>query len=93
MALSFENQIEIPRIPSTPAKTARQALNVLKRSQEIGDLQQAKNKALEAILNVSTTEGPSEIRRLRLLYKEVYTKEELKSFIDRTFDFYGIHQI
>ena len=93
MALTFENFIEIPRIPSAPAKTARQALNIFRRSQQIGGLQQAKTAALEAILNVSTTENPSELGRLRLLYKEVYTIEELRSFIDRSFDFYGIQQI
>lgn len=93
MALAFENKFEIPRIPSAPAKTARQALNIMKKSQEIGDLAQAKTAALEAILNVKASDEPSELQRLRLLYKAVYTKEELKSFVNQFYRFYGIQQL
>lgn len=88
----FDQFIKIPRIPSSTVQTARQAINILKRVENIGDLEDAKQSALDAILNVGTSDAPSELKRLRLLYKEVYTEKELKEMIEDTFQLLGIDQ-
>ncbi len=93
MDLDFEEFIEIPRIPSGTAKTARQALNIQKKAEEIGDLELAKQAALEAIINVDAGTEPSELKRLRLLYREVYTTEELKALVAQTFQILGVNQL
>ena len=51
-----------------------------------------KQQALDDILSADDSLNPSPTERLRALYKDAYTQQELKGLIDRTFQQFGIRE-
>jgi hypothetical protein len=80
VSLTFSSKILLPPIPTRAAKAARQAAHLQSRIDAVG-IAQVKAEALAAINDVDAASQPSEIKRLRMLYKDVYAQSELKDFI------------
>ena len=86
MSISFKEEFSIPLIPSTPSQTAFQALFVKERVDHHNTIEEAKLAAVQAILNTTANDPPSELKRLRLLYQKVYTKSEMMSLVSNHFE-------
>ena len=51
-----------------------------------------KQTALDDILSANNALNPSPTERLRSLYKDAYTQDELKGLITRTFQKFGVRE-
>ena len=76
--------IVLKPLPTSSAIAARQASSLGARVAALG-LPGARDEALNALLAVSQADTPSERKRLRLLYRQVYSPAELSGLIERTF--------
>ncbi|MEX2498308.1 MAG: hypothetical protein WD397_05470 [Wenzhouxiangellaceae bacterium] len=83
--------IELQPLPTSAAIAARQASSLGARANALG-LEGAKDEALDAMLAVSPTDPPSERKRLRLLYRQVYSSVELRDLIARSFSKLGLEE-
>ncbi len=81
--------IVLKPLPASSAVSVSQAASLTARVNDLG-LQIAKDKALDAILAVSPDDEASERQRLRLLYRQVYSADELGGLIERTFRKFGL---
>jgi hypothetical protein len=81
--------IVLKPLPASSAVSVRQAASLTARVNDVG-LEIAKDEALDAILAVSPDDEASERQRLRLLYRQVYSADELRGLIERTFRKFGL---
>ncbi len=81
--------IVLKPLPSSSAVSVGQATSLTARVNAVG-LQAAKDEALNAMLAVSPDDDASERQRLRLLYIQVYSVDELRDLIGRTFEKFGL---
>lgn len=93
MALEFNDSFEIPPIPIDARKAAAQRAIIVERASILGDLDQVKTEAVNAILNAAVGDEPSEQKRFRLLYQKIYTHDELNRFVDITFARLGLGNV
>lgn len=84
VALEFDELLIIRPIPASAALQARQASLIQRRLTAAGSLDQVRAEALAAINITKQTDEPSEIKRLRLLYQQVYTQNELSAFVQNS---------
>lgn len=82
MAIEFDEFIKLRSIPASPQIRARQAALIQRRLTAAGSLDQIRAEALSAINNTAVGDAPSEEKRLRLLYRDVYTQDELEAFVN-----------
>jgi hypothetical protein len=83
MPLEFDEFLTLKPIPTSPRRSARQAALIQRRlAMAGGDFDLIRSQALAAINRTSPEDEPAEEKRLRLLYKEAYTQEELAKFVE-----------
>ncbi len=80
MAIQFTERLNLMPIAAAARVAARQAAVIQKRLATV-DLNHLRAEALAAINNTGAADEPSEVKRLRLLYKAVYTQDELTQFV------------
>jgi hypothetical protein len=83
---------DIPPIPVDPRIAARQALHIRQLIDTAGGVPQGVAEAVDAILNATADDEPSELTRLRLLYRHAYTRAELEQLTMNTFVELGLAQ-
>jgi hypothetical protein len=76
---------DIPPIPVDAQIAARQALHMRQLIDDAGGISQGVDKAVDAILDATVDDEPSELTRLRLLYQHAYTRAELERLTLNTF--------
>jgi len=81
MTIQFDERLTLLPIPASSKMTARQAGLIQRRLNAVGDIDQIRAEALDAIYNTSQDDEPSEVRRLRLLYRDAYSRDELVQFV------------
>ena len=81
--------IVLKPLPASSAVSVRQAASMTARVNDVG-LEIAKDEALDTMLAVSPDDEASERQRLRLLYRQVYSADELRGLIERTFRKFGL---
>ena len=84
MSIQFDEALLLKPIPVSRQLMALQAALIQRRLSSVGSLDQIRAEALDAVYNTSHNDEPSEIKRLRLQYKEAYTRDELMLFIVST---------
>jgi hypothetical protein len=89
MSFVFSDFLNIAPIPVSSLQAARQSVVIGKKIEEAGGPAAGRDAAVAAIMNATTADEPTEIRRLRLLYQRAYSEAELGHLVDRTFDFLG----
>ncbi|MEL7107757.1 MAG: hypothetical protein AAGJ68_15135 [Pseudomonadota bacterium] len=72
--------------------TAAQNVRELDRRVAQNGIDALKQQALDDILSADNSVNPTPTERLRALYKDAYTQQELKGLIDRTFQQFGIRE-
>lgn len=90
MALEFKIRLEVPTIPSDARRAARAAMTVAHKVAEAGGFEPAVDAAVEAIYAVRPSDEPSELKRLRLIYQNFYTREEIHDLVRRNLSELGI---
>lgn len=85
MALEFAEHLDLEPIPTAPGRAARQALILERRRVATGGIDQVHAEALAAIDATSADDEASELKRLRLLYREAYTRDELAGLVTAGF--------
>lgn len=80
MTLKFNKTLLLPAIPASRSMTAKQTLIIQRRIKASG-FNKVAEEALAAINSTLPTDAPSEAKRLRLLYKAVYSQQELSLFV------------
>ena len=90
MAIVFDEIFDVPPIPASRENTLRQVAFFQQQAQENGGIDAVKTGAIATIYNTSADDEPSELKRLRLLYKDVYTRAELEKLVDTTFANLGL---
>ena len=90
MAIEFDEIFNVPPIPATKENTVRQVAFFLQRAEESGGIDAVKAGAIDTIYNTRPDDEPSELKRLRLLYQDVYSRAELEKMIDITFADLGL---
>jgi len=81
---------DVPPIPVDPTLAARQAVHIQGLIDAAGGVPQATTRAVDAIYAASPDGEPSELLRLRLLYRRAYTREELERLVSNTFADLGL---
>ena len=76
---------DIPPIPVDARIAARQAVHMQELIDDAGGLSEAVDEAVDAIFAVSADDEPSELTRLRLLYRHAYSRAELERLTMNTF--------
>ena len=90
MSIEYKQFIDIPHIELAYTQKLKQAIKFNKKIKNNTDYNQVKQKAVDDIVNTTIDSKPSEIRRLRLLYKEVYSKAELEKLTIAILKEYGV---
>lgn len=85
------NEITLVPLPVSTLE-AMQTARALDRLIAQSGFSSLTEKALDEILTADTSINPSPTERLRSLYKDAYTQEELKGLIHRTFQQFGIQE-
>jgi hypothetical protein len=85
MAIAFDTVLDVPPIPVDATAAARQAVVVAQRIADAGGVASATAAAVQVILDAVPVEPPTELNRLRLLYRQAYTREELEGLVMNTF--------
>ena len=83
---------DVPPIPADPTLAARQAVHVKGLIDAAGGVPQAVTKAVDAIYAATPGDEPSELTRLRLLYRRAYTRPELERLVRNSFVDLGLLQ-
>lgn len=89
MSIEFQHTISLLPIPTDSRRAARQARVFEQRLVAVGDLDALKAEALDAIIQTSNSDDPGELKRMRLLFKDVYTEAELQEYISASFVAFG----
>lgn len=76
---------DIPPMPVDPRIAARQAVHIAGLIENAGGVDDGVAAAVDAILDASHDDEPSELTRLRLLYQHAYTRAELERLTMNTF--------
>lgn len=76
---------DIPPMPVDPRIAARQAVHIAGLIENAGGVDDGVAAAVDAILDASLDDEPSELTRLRLLYQHAYTRAELERLTMNTF--------
>jgi hypothetical protein len=85
MAIAYRTLLDIPPIPVDGTSAARQAVVVAQRIADAGGVGPARTAGARAILDTVPADPPTELNRLRLLYRQAYTREELEGLVMSTF--------
>ncbi|MEM6448144.1 MAG: hypothetical protein AAGE59_27160 [Cyanobacteria bacterium P01_F01_bin.86] len=91
MAIEFDEILELAPIPKSRQRAVSQTLIIQRRLTTVGGITQVKAEALAAINNTALTDPPSEAKRLRILYKDIYTQHELTDFVSAGLSELGFH--
>jgi hypothetical protein len=76
---------DIPPMPVDPRIAARQAVHIGQLIEAAGGVDDGVAEAVDAILDASPDDEPSELTHLRLLYQHAYTRAELERLTMNTF--------
>jgi hypothetical protein len=90
MSFVFKDSLDIAPIPVSPMQAARQSVAIALKIDEAGGPAAGRDAAVAVIINATTADEPTEIRRLRLLYQRAYSEAELGRLVERTFEFLGL---
>ena len=80
MPLEFDESLTLMPIAASARVSARQAA-IIQTRLAASNLGQIRAEALAAINTTTQADAPSEVKRLRLLYKAAYTQDELTRFV------------
>jgi len=92
MPLRFKERIDAPTIPSDPRQAARAAIEIAAKVHAAGSVAAAIDAAVQAIYAVVPDDPPSELKRLRLIYKDFYTDDELRGLVRTALSEYGFRE-
>lgn len=90
MALEFGESLRIPPIPTDARRAALQARLFADRVRDLGGVDAAIERAVQAIYDADPADAPSEQKRLRLLYQKTYTRDELRALVETSFANLGL---
>lgn len=82
--MDFEELLDIPPLPVWHAFRGAQAVWWAAQIEAAGGIEAPRTAAVDRILAASGMDEPSEVRRLRLLYRQAYTREELTGLVSNT---------
>ena len=92
MPLHFRERIDPPAIPSDPRQAARAAVEIAAKVDAAGGVTAAIEAGVQAIYAVAPDDPPSELKRLRLIYKDFYTDDELRRLVRTALSEYGFRE-
>jgi hypothetical protein len=77
--------LDVPPIPVDATAAARQAVVIERLIADAGGIPAATTAAVDVIVTASPTDPPTELNRLRLLYRYAYTRQELERLVVNNF--------
>ena len=90
VAVEFDTHLAIPPLPSDSRRAARTALRLSGKVAAEGGFDAAIEAAVDAIYAAGPGDPPTELHRLRMIYRDFHTRDELRDLARASLRQFGI---